>query len=122
MIGNIKIDGKLKTATIDGVSNIVTQAKWYIDIVRDDYTMHIKGGVANFEYNPSNPFIEYADLTEATVVGWVTGSMSTEELAFWEKVESMNLDSEDNHSDRRATHFDVMAQYVPTPQEQDTPW
>ena len=122
MIGNIKIDGKLKTATIDGVSNIVTQAKWYIDIVRDDYTMHIKGGVANFEYDPNNPFIEYADLTENTVVGWVTGSMTPEELAFWEKVESVNLASEDNHSDRRATHFDVSAQYKPQPEEQDTPW
>ncbi|MDA9953477.1 hypothetical protein N9D61_03950 [Planktomarina sp.] len=122
MIGNIKIDGKLKTATIDGVSNIVTQAKWYIDVVRDEYTMHIKGGVANFEYNPSNPFIEYANLTEDTVVGWVTSSMTPEELAFWEKVESMNVTSEDNYSDRRATHFDVMAQYVPAPEEQDTPW
>lgn len=122
MIGNIKIEGKLKTVTIDGVSNIATQAKWYIDIVRDDYTMHIKGGVANFEYDPSNPFIEYADLTEDTVVGWVTSSMTSEELTFWEKVESMNLASEDNHSDRRATHFDVSAQYKPQPEEQDTPW
>ena len=122
MIGNIKVDGQLTTETINGVSNIVTQAKWYINIVRSDYTLDLRGGIANFDYDPASPFINYADLTEATVIGWITNSLSADELAFWERIEASHVNVTDNDSERRATYINAFATYVPQPVEQDAPW
>ncbi|MGB1978989.1 MAG: hypothetical protein ACPHNW_15410 [Pseudoalteromonas tetraodonis] len=123
MIGQIKIEGELKTQTVNGVANIVSQAHWFIETVRSNYTLKIHGGVCDFNYNPANPFIEYASLDEATVVGWVTSTMTAAESEYWNTLETKELEYLDDDERRgAATAIECFGEYKPTPATQAAPW
>ena len=57
----------------------ITVAHWRVSAVDGDYTASAYG-TAGFTPDPTDPaFIPYADLTEADVLGWVWGSVDTDE-------------------------------------------
>ena len=69
-------------------------------------------------------FVQFADLDEATVVGWVQSSLSADEVDFWTSFEQRELayydDTERHGASRQVTAF---ATY--TPQDngvQAAPW
>lgn len=90
-----KIIGDLTTETIDGVPNVVTGCEWGYELADAVRTVTMRGTVT-FTYNPASPFIQYADLTEATVVGWVQGVLGPDAVAFQEAkaVEMLALQTE----------------------------
>lgn len=124
MIGTIKIVSPLKTETVNGVANVVTQVNWYIHTVTDNYELTLNGGVANFAYDPDAPFVQFADLDEATVVGWVQSSLSADELEFWNSFEQRELAYYDD-IERHGVSRQVTAFATYTPQDngvQAAPW
>jgi len=50
--------------------NYVVNALWEVTGVDGEYTASI-GGNTTFDSNQAETFIPYADLTEATVIGWI---------------------------------------------------
>lgn len=61
--------GSMDRTTSDGV---VTTAHWYASVVDGDYSAS-SYGTQSFTRDADSPtLVAYADLTEATVVGWLT--------------------------------------------------
>ena len=113
------IIGSLKTKTFGSVANVVVGCDW-------NYTVSLGGcdfrfnGSSDFDYNPDSPFIEYVNLTQETVIGWVQSTISQGELDFYSEKAQEHLDAfNENGEVPRLT--DVWAEYT-IEQNQDTPW
>ena len=111
--------GELTTETIGGVQNVVTGATWQYSYTSGDLTGYIVQDI-KFEYDASSPFTQYADLTEATVVGWVKSTLGTDAVSFYETQLQEKVDEEAASDDppRKLWHTCF---YAPT-QEQAAPW
>lgn len=83
------VNGDLITKTINGVQNVVVEVPFYFEKsgTRSDdgstKTVQVRQTVA-LEYDPASPFIAYADLTEAIVLGWVSSALGTAGQAYYE--------------------------------------
>jgi len=75
--------GSLKTETIGGVQNVVIGATWQYGYTNGEIEGYITQDIG-FTYNPSSPFIQYSDLTEETVVGWVKSTLGADAVSYYE--------------------------------------
>lgn len=69
--------------TFDGLSNVVDSIDWLCtgaNTFNPNITSSIRG-VEPIIYDANNAYIEYANLTEETVLGWLTTSMSPESVS-----------------------------------------
>jgi len=109
----------LKTDTIDGVENVVVQARWNYEYVNGTATCSTNR-LIDFAYNPSAPFIQYADLTEATVVGWVKSTLGPDAVTFYETTVQTKLDEAIASGETPRSMF-IACEYTPTA-NQPAPW
>jgi hypothetical protein len=66
----------------DGLSNLVYSVDWLCtgaNTVNPNITSSVRG-VQPVNYDPTKPYIEYANLTEETVMEWIQSSMDSESL------------------------------------------
>lgn len=115
-----KVNGDLVTATIDGHQNVVVQVPWACSTSQDGVTVNMNGKT-DMTYNPANPFIQYQDLTEAEVIGWVQTELGPDGVAFYETKASEILAAEVADPERVGSVFECWAKYVPV-QQQPAPW
>jgi hypothetical protein len=67
----------------DGETDVVFNVHWTLTGTDGTYTGSVYGsqGVTT---DPDAPFVPYADLTEAQVIGWVQAAMGEEQVASYE--------------------------------------
>ena len=109
----------LKTETINGVANVVTQARWNYEYVNGTSKCSTNQ-LLDFPYDPSAPFIQYADLTEATVVGWVKSTLGSDAVTFYENTVQTKLDEAIAAGEAPRSMF-ISCEYTPTT-NQPAPW
>jgi len=63
----------------DGHANVVFTVHWRLTAVDGEYNVSGYGSVG-LSHNSSAPFINYADLTQAQVVGWVQAALGAEQI------------------------------------------
>ncbi len=69
--------------------NYVVNALWEVTGVDGEYTASI-GGNTTFDSNQAETFIPYADLTEATVIGWIPeNAMASAQACVQGQIDSM---------------------------------
>ena len=117
---NWSIFGELKTQTINGVANVVTQARWECAYTNGTLTGKANG-VTDFEYNPDAPFIAYDDLSEATVVGWIKATLGEEGVSFYENLVRQKVDEAVASEEPTPRSLFVVSKYQPT-QYNQVPW
>ena len=61
-----------------GKTNVVTQVHWRCDKVDGDHTGSRYGSVGLEA--PGESFVEWADITESTAVGWVKAAIGADEV------------------------------------------
>lgn len=66
--------------TLDGVTDVVTTVHWLRTASVDEATAEIYGTVT-LKHTPDAPFVPFAELTEATVIGWVGMALGPKRLA-----------------------------------------
>lgn len=115
-----KVTGDLVTATIDGQQNVVVQVPWACSTSQDGVTVNMKGKT-DLAYTPGSPFIQYQDLTEAEVIGWVQAALGPAGVSFYESKTQESLDVELADPNRTGTVFDCWSKYVPAT-NQPAPW
>jgi hypothetical protein len=115
-----KVNGDLETANIDGYQNVVVQVPWICTTTSQGVTVNMNGKT-DLAYNPSNPFIQYQDLTETQVIGWVQSALGPDGVAFYETKTQEALDVELNDPNRTGTLFECFIKYVPLT-SQPAPW
>jgi hypothetical protein len=115
-----KVKGDLVTATIDGSQNVVVQVSWICTATGQGVVVNMNGKT-DMTYNPANPFIQYQDLTQAEVIGWVQAELGPDGVAFYETKASEILAAELADPERVGSVFECWAKYVPV-QQQPAPW
>lgn len=116
------VNGDLITKTINGVQNVVVEVPFYFEksATRSDdsstKTVQVRQTVA-LEYDPTAPFIAYADLTEAVVLGWVSSALGTAGEAYYEAKADEQLALVTTQSDVTGSLFFVdVGQYQEDPE------
>jgi len=118
----LKINGNLVTQNIDGNQNIVTAVPWACETTVGTVTASVQGTVS-LKYNSASPFVEYPELTEQEVLGWVTTALGGQEAVdFYNEVVLEKATSFDSKPDNKATFLFVTAVYKAPAQSQPTPW
>jgi len=69
--------------TQDGYTDVVFTVHWTLTGTDGTYNGSVYGTVG-VTLNPDEPFIPYADLTEAEVIGWVQTALGAEQVASYE--------------------------------------
>lgn len=115
-----KVNGELVTANIDGHENVVVQVPWVCQISQDGLTINMNGKT-DLPYNSSSPFIQYQDLTEAEVIGWVQSALGPDGVAFYESKTQQQFDYQISNPDRGGSVFECWTTYVPVV-KQPVPW
>ena len=67
----------------DGETDVVFNVHWTLTGTEETYTGSVYGSQV-VSLDPEAPFIPYADLTEAQVIGWVQDAMGAEQVAAYE--------------------------------------
>ena len=67
----------------DGETDVVFNVHWTLTGTEETYIGSVYGSQA-VSLDPEAPFIPYADLTEAQVIGWVQDAMGAEQVAAYE--------------------------------------
>lgn len=118
----LKINGDLVTQNIDGNQNIVTAVPWACEATVGKVTASTQG-VVSLTYNPSSPFIQYPDLTQQEVLGWVTTALGGQAAVdFYNEIVLEKATSFDEDPENKATFLFVTAVYKAPAQSQPTPW
>lgn len=115
-----KVNGDLVTANIDGHQNVVVQVPWTCTTTSQGVTINMNGKT-DLKYDPSTPFIQYQDLTEAEVIGWVHSALGPDGVAFYEAKTQESLDLELADPTRTGTVFECFSKYTPVT-NQPAPW
>lgn len=115
-----KVNGDLETANIDGYQNVVVQVPWICTTTAQGVTVNMNGKT-DLKFDPANPFIQYQDLTEAQVIGWVQSTLGPDGVAFYETKTQEVLDGELADPDRTGTLFESFVKYTPVT-NQPAPW
>lgn len=114
------VNGDLVTANIDEHQNVVVQVPWVCRAVSDGVTINMNGKT-DLAYNSSSPFIQYDDLTQDEVIGWVKAALGVDGVSFYETKTQEQLDIQLNDPDRGGTVFECWTTYVPV-QKKPAPW
>lgn len=118
----LKINGNLVTQTIGGQQNVVTAIPWACEATVGKVTASVQGTVS-LAYNPSNPFVQYANLTEEEVLGWITTALGGQDaLDFYTSVAVERATAADANPKNNATFLFVTAVYQPSATSQPAPW
>ena len=115
------VNGQLTTKTIDGVANVVTQVPWACSETSGSVTAK-QEGVVDLSYDPTAPFVSYASLTEAIVIGWVKDTLGSDAVTFYESKCALVAQSSEENPDDAATTVMVFATYMPTETHTPVPW
>ena len=115
-----KVKGDLVTKTVGQNVNVVSQVNWVCIAQSGEVTINMNG-TTDLDYDPSNPFIQYRDLTEAQVIGWVKSVIGQDAVAFYEQKAQELLDVELNDEERTGSVFECWSKYEPK-QNQPAPW
>jgi len=115
------VDGDLQTETIDGVSNVVTAVPWKVEVTVGSVTAVCRKSQA-LAYNPESPFIDYPDLTQETVIGWVRDALGAEGVAHYEAACTHHATRQNDNEEYSNTETEVFAVYEPSPTTQAVPW
>ena len=103
---------------IAGETNVVVKVTWKVSGGDDINTCYCKK-TSSFAHTAVSSFTPYTDLTQAQVLGWITDSLGTAGVEFYDNLISTQLAT---HRERfpEDTGVDIMcdANYVP---EQPTP-
>ena len=67
----------------DGETDVVFNVHWTLTGTDGTYSASVYGS-QGVSLDPAAPFIPYADLTEAQVIGWVKDAMGAEQVAAYE--------------------------------------
>lgn len=67
----------------DGETDVVFTVHWTLSGTDGTYTGSVYG-TQGVSLDPAAPFVPYADLTEAQVIGWVQDAMGAEQVATYE--------------------------------------
>lgn len=97
----------LYTETIEGDSNYVVIANYTVLGVDGEYTASLSN-MARFSTESVTPFIPYADLTEAIVIGWIQEDLGVDGVSNLEACIQGQINSQINPP--------------VTPQSQPLPW
>lgn len=62
----------------DGLTNVVKVVHWRMRGVEGEHVAEVYGSVAL--PGPGQPFVDYADLTQAQVAGWVESALSADQV------------------------------------------
>lgn len=118
----LKINGDLITQNIDGYQNVVTAVPWACEATVGKVTASVQGTVS-LTYNPANPFIQYADLTQQEVLGWVTTALGGQAAVdFYNAVALDKATTFNANPENKATFLYVTAVYQAPEQSQPAPW
>jgi len=115
------VDGQLKTKTIGGVQNVVTEVPWLCSITVGTVTAKCSG-VQKIEYDADAPFTAFDSLTEATVIGWVKEALTADAVAHYENACTHHATYQDSSDDYVNTTSWVFADHKPEDTSQDVPW
>ena len=64
----------------DGHDDVVFSVHWTLNGVDGDYSGYVYGS-QGVSLDPSAPFVPYASLTEAQVIGWVKDALGEDQVA-----------------------------------------
>ncbi len=118
----LKINGDLITQNIDGHQNVVTAVPWACEATVGKVTASVQGVVA-LAYNASSPFVQYPDLTQQEVLGWVTTALGGQPAVdFYNAVALEKATAADANPENKATFLFVTAVYQAPAQSQPAPW
>ena len=127
-MSGVYVNGDLVTKTIGGVPNVVVAVPFYFEKAgqaTDGSTKTVRvRNVCPLSYDPANPFIQYADLTEQQVVAWIVQTLDTAGQAYYENYADDHLALVTTQNDCPGTMFWVdCKQYEPDPEmPTPTPW
>ena len=65
--------------SVDGQTNVVSMIHWRVNATDGTHNATIYG-VQPLTYTAGNPFTPYANLTEATVIGWLQSAMGASQV------------------------------------------
>lgn len=80
---------------VNGETDVVFTVHWTLSATDGTYNGGAYGSVA-MTLNPDEPFIPYADLTEAEVIGWVQSALGAEQVAEYEAAVAQQLEAQIN--------------------------
>lgn len=115
------VDGNLHTETINGVNNVVTKVPWKLEVTIGSVTAICRNS-QELAYNPDSPFIDYPNLTQETVIGWVRDALGAEGIAHYEGACTTHATRQNDHEQYSNTETEVFAFYKPSPTTQAVPW
>lgn len=79
----------------DGETDVVFNVHWTLTGTDGTYTGSVYGS-QGVSLDPAAPFIPYADLTEAQVIGWVQDAMGAEQVAAYEANVATQIENQIN--------------------------
>jgi hypothetical protein len=115
------VDGDLQTETIDGVSNVVTAVPWKVEVTVGSVTAVCRKS-QSLAYDPANPFVDYPNLDQETVIGWVKNALGEAGVTHYEDACTFHANRHDQSDDYSNVTTEVFAEYKPAPTTQTVPW
>jgi len=101
-----------------GQTNVVVKVLWKVSGADEVNTCYCQKSTS-FTYGSGGSFTPYEDLTQAQVLGWVTDSLGTEGVAFYDDLVAQHLALyRERFPDETGVDIMCDATYVP---EQPTP-
>lgn len=79
----------------DGEADVVFNVHWTLTGTDGTYSASVYGS-QGVSLDPAAPFIPYADLTEAQVIGWVQDAMGAEQVAALEANVATQIENQIN--------------------------
>ena len=87
----LKINQLNYDVSLDEKSNVVTGIVWTYEAT-DGTNMAALRGYKNIKFEPSEPFVDYAELSEAQVKSWLIASLGDETIAEMQKQLDKQID------------------------------
>jgi len=80
---------------LDGETDVVFTCHWTLSGTDGTYNGSVYGSVG-VTLDPDAPFVPYADLTEAQVVGWVQDALGEEQVTAYEANVAQQIENQIN--------------------------
>lgn len=80
---------------LDGEQDVVFTVHWQLNATDGTYAGSVYGSVG-VTLNPDAPFVPYASLTEAQVIGWVQDALGEEQVASYEANVAQQIENQIN--------------------------
>jgi len=80
---------------LDGQTDVVFSVHWTLNGTDGTYNGSVYGSVG-VTLDPDAPFVPYASLTQAQVIGWVQDALGEEQVASYEANVAQQIDNQIN--------------------------